>query len=802
MSAQLRLAAAGAVATAATALSLHTVFAGWHWLGPVLGTIVLVMGTTAAARAARLPAVLQPIAAGVVILLWITFLDARSVAVDGVFPGPSAFRALRDVTRNGINDVHQLATPVPTHRGVVLLAVLGVAAVALVVDLMVVQLRRVALAGLPLLGLFATCAGVGRHGAGVIAFVVSAAGFLWLLFVDSRERVTRWGTSVSAGVSQRRRGIWADVGSDPSPSDTATALGRRIGGAAIGLGVIVPLLLPGLHTGIGHRHGGHGGSGGDIVTVNPIVSIASDLQEQTARPLLTYRSSAADPGYLRLTSLANFSGNSFSASTLVASSENAKVDGPVPGVAPPVATTADPSQTTAVTISKTLGVHWLPVESQVATVALPQSSNWLYDTPSGTIFSASSSTSGLQYTTTSVPVDPSPTQLAAAGAPAAALAPDMTVPSDLSPAVRQLTHQVTKQAKTPYAEALAIQDFLTKGHRFVYDTTIPANTSANGLADFLLSSRRGFCQQFSTAMAVMARIVGIPSRVAVGFTRGTLQPNGSWLVTSADAHAWPELWFQGVGWVPFEPTPRGDGQAVTPAYAQGTASQVTNPSGGGADGPRHNALQNTKPLGPAARRGAIGTGGTTTASATSGGGDSTALWPLVVLLVVAVLLAPWAVRRLGRRQRRHRMNDPAMAAQAAWAELRAVSLDLHAPWDDDRSPRQAAAGVARVVAGNRAAADALAQVALAEESSRYARNPQPVGPTLWADVDTVARALRDRLRPVNRLRFRLFPRSLLLAVRPVVWRAADALNGLDGWLGRSWRKRPHHGPGPRTSGEA
>ena len=546
MSAQFRLAAAGAVATAATALSLHTVFAGWHWLGPVLGSIVLVMGTTAAARAARLPAVLQPIAAGVVILLWVTFLDARSVAVDGVFPGPRAFRELRVVTRNGINDVHRLATPVPNHHGVVLLAVLGVAAVALVVDLMVVQLRRVALAGLPLLGLFATCAGVGRHGAGVIAFVVSAAGYLWLLFVDSRERVTRWGTSVSGGVSQRRRGIWADVGSDPSPADTATALGRRIGGAAIGLGVIVPLLLPGLHTGIGHRSGG-GGRGGDIVTVNPIVSIASDLQSRTPRPLLTYRSSAADPGYLRLTSLANFSGDSFSASTLVASSSNAKVDGPVPGVTPPVATTSDPSQTTVVTISKTLGVHWLPVEAQIATVKLPHSANWLYDKASGTIFSASDSTSGLDYTTTSVPVDPSAAELAASGPPAAALAPDMSVPSDLSPAVRQLTHQVTKHAKTRYAAAIAIQDFLAGGHRFIYDTSIPADTSANGLADFLLHTRRGFCQQFATSMAVMARIVGIPSRVAVGFTRGTLQPNGSWLVTSSDAHAWPELWFQGVG---------------------------------------------------------------------------------------------------------------------------------------------------------------------------------------------------------------------------------------------------------------
>jgi hypothetical protein len=141
-----------------------------------------------------------------------------------------------------------------------------------------------------------------------------------------------------------------------------------------------------------------------------------------------------------------------------------------------------------------------------------------------------------------------------------------------------------------------------------------------------------------------------------------------------------------------------------------------------------------------------------------------------------------------------------MAAEAAWSELRAVSLDLHAPWDDGRSPRQVVAGVARVLPGNRAVGDALARLARAEESFRYAPNPPPAEPALWADVQTVARALRDRLRPVHRLRFRLFPRSLLLAVRPVAWRAADALNGIDGWLGRSWRKRPTHGP--RTSGEA
>jgi transglutaminase-like putative cysteine protease len=96
---------------------------------------------------------------------------------------------------------------------------------------------------------------------------------------------------------------------------------------------------------------------------------------------------------------------------------------------------------------------------------------------------------------------------------------------------------------------VAIQRYFVTGNRFHYDTSIPADDGPDALADFLLHTRRGFCQQFATAMTVMARISGIPARVAVGFTRGTQQANGSWLVTTHDAHAWPELWFQGIGWV-------------------------------------------------------------------------------------------------------------------------------------------------------------------------------------------------------------------------------------------------------------
>jgi transglutaminase-like putative cysteine protease len=65
----------------------------------------------------------------------------------------------------------------------------------------------------------------------------------------------------------------------------------------------------------------------------------------------------------------------------------------------------------------------------------------------------------------------------------------------------------------------------------------------------------GYCEQFAAAFAVMARTLGIPSRVAVGFTPGGMQPNGWHLVAGVDSHAWPEIWFDGIGWIAFEPTP-------------------------------------------------------------------------------------------------------------------------------------------------------------------------------------------------------------------------------------------------------
>src|SRR5918995_1489986 len=122
-------------------------------------------------------------------------------------------------------------------------------------------------------------------------------------------------------------------------------------------------------------------------------------------------------------------------------------------------------------------------------------------------------------------------------------------------------------ADTPFGKALAIQDYLRDPKVFRYNLNVPAlSAGGNQLRRFLTEVREGYCEQFAIAMAMMARQVGVPSRVAVGFTSGEVVDNNFLQVTTHDAHAWPELWFPETGWVPFEPTPRADGTVAVPSY--------------------------------------------------------------------------------------------------------------------------------------------------------------------------------------------------------------------------------------------
>jgi hypothetical protein len=472
---------------------------------------------------------------------------------------------------------------------------------------------------------------------------------------------------------------------------------------------------------------------------------------------MTFRSTTPTPGYLRLTSLDDLNNETFSAASLNAPVKARVTNGL--GVAAP----SEDQVTTSVSVAKNVAFRWLPMPTTAVSVKV--SGDWRYDPTTATTFSASDTTQGLSYSVVSAPNLPTPAQLAhtsstIVGGPAADLAH-----SHIDPSVRTLTQQITVGAQSKYDEALDIQRYLTSS-RFTYTVSPPATPSGQDpLAYFLLHSRAGFCQQYSTAMAVMARLVGIPSRVAVGFTAGTRDPDGTWLVTTHDAHAWPELYFPSYGWLPFEPTPRGDGQAVTPIYARGLPNQhggPTTPTNHGSTGGSQ-----TKP--PTTTRhnldGTTGAVGGQSAGKSHGGGVGSTLRVLVLILVIVLVLFPATARQLTRRRRLLLLHGTHPSAAVAWAELRDSAIDAGAGWADGTSSRQAAAALLRWLGPDLDIAEPLARLTHAEELDRYAERTEAAAVSPSADLHAVRSALRQRRSRRQMFRTWLLPPSTMARLR-------------------------------------
>jgi hypothetical protein len=130
----------------------------------------------------------------------------------------------------------------------------------------------------------------------------------------------------------------------------------------------------------------------------------------------------------------------------------------------------------------------------------------------------------------------------------------LALPETVTPRTRTLAAQITAGAATPYAAASAIEAYL---RRFPYDLSIGAPPpEVTDVADyFLFDLRRGYCDYYATAFVVLARLAGLPTRFATGFAPGNWSPSEQqWVISEAEAHSWPEVFFPQVGWVRFEPT--------------------------------------------------------------------------------------------------------------------------------------------------------------------------------------------------------------------------------------------------------
>jgi transglutaminase-like putative cysteine protease len=762
------------IAAVLTLIAVGPLLAGPGWSPRIIGlAIVAVVGASAGVRRV-LPALASLVTYLAALLLYLNLVFARALSTAWIVPTAHSLHALTKLASVGY-DLHNYAPPVPSIAGIELISAAGIGAVAIITDLIAVRLRSPAVAGLPLLVLFSVPVATNVKNATVgltLAFCLGITGYLAMLATDGRQRLRLWGRLVT---------VWEETpdeeGKGPDTRQLA-ASGRRVGLTAVAFAIVIPLILPGLREhGIFARSTTPGHGTQSATPPSPLVEMRSQLESHSAVPVLTYRTTAANPPqqYLQVYVLSDYDARDQEFTLPDHIPSTSVGSGPLqspPGLGAAVSTL---DSSTSVTMSKTAKgyLSYLPAPYAPETLKVP-GSNW-YETKKTLMLWGYRPTAGLQYTVTSRTPEVFQNQLPTKYQVPASLKPYLTYSNPDKLQLLAIAQNVTRHAHTMFAKALALQYWFTTTGGFTYTL----HDAATNTVAFLTNDKYGFCQQYALAMAVLARLLGIPSRVAVGYTAGTRAGHGVWKVTTADAHAWPELYFPTIGWTRFEPTPGG------PA-AQGTATRPNYPS---VEPPITPGGPTEAPTLPVSTKGAsqggpdnrvnqrlLGTGAG--AGKHSGRGSGGFPIGLVVAIVAAVLLVAPSLTRAGTRRRRWLTAGGDLAvAHAAWRELNSTLTDYGLDGPVSESPRALARRVTDAAGLDEPARQALGRVASAEERARYARSPA-AGATLRADELVVRRAVARHATRWQRWRARLLPASTL----DPVWAAARQAPDVFGWL--------------------
>jgi transglutaminase-like putative cysteine protease len=739
------LALAGLLAGAS--LSLSRLYAGNAWLLPTWLTMAAALGLAALLRRLGVGQTLSVVAmvAGFVVVAGILlFPDTLLLVV----PTGQTLSEMLAAASNGLAAISEQAAPVTVTTEFVLLTCAGAWAVATAADGLAFRARQPLLALVPALGLFVFPAVIRPSSPAWYTtwFLLGAAG---MLLFEGRARLATWGRWVSSARSRPGAG-WR------LPLTPAAQTGRWLALAAGLCALTLPWLLPGYGQPGSLDVKQHTGSDTGVA-LNPFVSLRTRLTAQENVPMFRARTTQRERW--RLMVYDRFDGTKFAPS----SDPRANlVDfaGPAPGELDPDLRVTQVTQEVEI---QELGSFWLPAAT--VPVRVDAGRPVLANQSFASLTINQRLRRGFSYTVVSqVP------QIEAA---------DLAGPVDyqdypelqpyietgsLDAEVRERARAVVdaKDADTPFEEALAIQDYL-RSDEFRYSLNVPAlSAGGNQLRRFLTEVREGYCEQFAIAMAVMAREVGIPSRVAVGFTQGEIVDQTWTQVATHDAHAWPELWFPKAGWVPFEPTPRADGTVTLPIYTtpagrvpggqDGVTTQPTTPGGTATTNPR---TQAPEPL-PAGESDPLA----------GGGADRGLLERPVVraglalaLLVGLVPAVKWGRNLLARRRAARRPRD---AVAESYAELTSWARDAGL----GRRGAETPAAYARRLRGDfDADADPLVELTGLFEWAEYAR-AEP-GPDQADQARQLARSARSslagRLGWRRRLVAAVSPRSLLAA---------------------------------------
>jgi TgpA N-terminal domain/Transglutaminase-like superfamily len=783
-----RLTVAAAVATVLASIALYPLLAGgmWFWYG--IGAVIVVAAVGAATRRRAIPAVLCFLAAigGLFLYLNAAFAGRQSWA--GLAPTGASLHHLKVLLNQAMAETSKYAPPVPPRPGIVLLTVGGIGLVAVLTDVLAVRLHRPAIAGLPLLVLFCvplTTDARPEAVGGTLVFCAGMVGYLGLLSADGRHRLRLWGRLIHP---------WQDDpdGQGPDVRPLAAA-GRRIGSAAVVLALALPLLVPGLKAhrlfpGEGSGKNGSGGNHGRIAFPQPLDLLNTDLRESRPVPVLSYRTTDTTPPYLQVYVLGNLTTNAWTMGqppgTTALTSRGLLP--PVPGLA---RITPGPVLRETVNLGKNLAnrgnVSYLPLPYAARQVKVTGSS-WRVDGSTLSVLSGSARLAGLRYSVLAKDVNPLPQQLRQTPNPSALFGGYLNVPPAYrTPKIMKLVRRITKGRTTAYAKAVAIQHWFTAPGHFTYSLQVQRTQSSSALIQFLTKSRKGYCQQFAFAMAVLARLEHIPARVVVGYTQGSFIGNNTWQVKTSDAHAWPELYFPGAGWLRFEPTPPntaglpGQATASAPPYSLPLSDQPgkTNPATG-------QRLQSNSSQGATSSSGSQASPNKVKKTAPGGAGGDAAqrhgtppILPVVLALLALMLIAPATTRAVARRWRWWRAQDDLTRAHVAWHELRNDLTDHRIAYRASESPRALARRIAASLGLAGAERDALTRIAMAEERATYAASPADSA-RLQADEALVRRAVARTCPASARWLAILAPPSALIPVRAGAQQVLDVF----GWM--------------------
>jgi transglutaminase-like putative cysteine protease len=471
-----------------------------------------------------------------------------------------------------------------------------------------------------------------------------AAVALWLAAAAITVAVLRVERSEGAGWfgGTRRRAV-----------STAVRVGTVLAAAAVVVGVVAGPALPGASSDplLDTRQGRT-----SRTTLSPLVDIQGRLVNQSDSELFTVASPR--PAYWRLTALDEYDLRIWRSSHTYGDA-GGDLGGGVPDqLGTPLV------QSFHITA---LDSAWLPAAFGPRSISI--ANRVRYDDQSASLFYRGSSLPvGLSYNVNSVVPNLNGAALDATSGelPAAIAEHYLALPSSFPDRFRDLADQITAGATTPYQQALALQNWFRTN--FTYDVNVPAGHSANAI-DAFLSQRRGYCEQFAGTYAAFARAIGLPSRVAVGFTPGDLGADGRYHVKGKHAHAWPEVYLNGIGWVAFEPTPgRGEpgaeGYTGVPAAQEGGApgtpegSVPTTPTSTGTPGGPRVETGDEQILAVPNLGGGRSSGSRSAASASTLQRLGAALLAAAVLAIIGLLVAAFARDRAWRRRWATASSDP------------------------------------------------------------------------------------------------------------------------------------------------